>query len=364
VIGVIAGGINKLNGDYTDDVYGPLGSIALQYSPIKQLAIEARVGVGKGRWLVPESALAAHPEYFGDQAFYGDLYPGSQIVIEKENEVRLSTYDLLLRYVLIDDIRAVPFIYAGVSLLNFVPATADAHESLPNGAIDAYSTSAFSVPVGAGVRIPFSDRVGLELRGEYRFAFTEYLDDVNWNVKNDGITSVSVGLTYSFNAPQEQTMRVYDVTPAASAQAAPQQQRLIVIEKDSVLSSADTAVTLKPDSAATLAAPLAVAAPDTAAPQQPAPMSDTAAAPAARRPECTLLTRTGSQKIKWEAGETILDYNDREVRIRQTLSGSEPVTYMTPVNPDGTYGKEGARIVKVQGYDLKNCEECFDLLFD
>jgi FAD/FMN-containing dehydrogenase len=89
-----------------------------------------------------------------------------------------------------------------------------------------------------------------------------------------------------------------------------------------------------------------------------------AAAPAARRPECILLTRTGTQKIKWEAGETIMDYNDREVRIRQTLSASEPVTYMTPVNPDGTYGKDGARIVKVQGYDLKNCEECFDLLFD
>jgi hypothetical protein len=199
---VLGGGVHKLFSDYTDDLYGPFGAASLLYAPADRLELEFRYGLGKGRWIVTPSALAAYPDYFGPNASIGDFYPGSTTRIEQENEVRLSAFDLMLRYVLVKDIAATPFIYAGVSLLNYMPSTGDSHEALPNAADEVYSTSAFSVPIGAGVRIPITDRFGLELRGEYRFTMTEFLDDVNFNGSNDAITSFGVGFTYLFNEPQ------------------------------------------------------------------------------------------------------------------------------------------------------------------
>ena len=198
VAGFLSANGNKYKGEFDDDSWGFGGAISLQYAAMNRLLLEARVGLGEIRWGITPSDIERYPNYFGQQAVIGDNYPGTNTQIEKENESRISTFDVLVHYVIVDGIPAVPFITAGVGLVNFAPSTSEAHEALPNFATGVYSGSAFSVPVGGGVRIPFSSRVGLMLRGEYRFVFSPYLDDLSENGSNDAITSLSVGLTYAF----------------------------------------------------------------------------------------------------------------------------------------------------------------------
>lgn len=198
VAGFLSFAAHKYSGEFTDDLWGFGGFASLQYAPMRRLMLEGRVGVGEIKWGITPSDLMRYPDYFGQGGIVGNTYPGTNTKIESQNESRISTFDLLMNYVIVDRIAAVPFITVGIGLVNFSPATSQQHEALPNNASGLYSTSAFSIPLGGGVRIPFSERVGLLLRGEHRFVFTQYLDDVAKNGSNDGITSVSVGLTYAF----------------------------------------------------------------------------------------------------------------------------------------------------------------------
>ncbi len=200
VVGALSGGFNKYSGEFEDDMFGPGGWISLQYAPISRLILEGRLGLGEYRWKVTPSKIASYPDYFGQGAQIGGTYPGTLTTIEPENESRLTTVDFLVNYVLVDGIAAVPFITAGVGLVNIAPSNSEEHAPLPNNASQVYPTSIFSIPLGGGVRIPLSRSVGLMLRGEYRLTFSEYLDDYNGGT-NDALTSFSVGLTYRFNPP-------------------------------------------------------------------------------------------------------------------------------------------------------------------
>lgn len=201
VTGWLSGVTHKYNGDFTDDSWGAGVMGSLQYAPISRLGIELRAGLGEYRWKIGKNDLAAHPNYYGNDAQIGDNYPGTLTEIESANESRLSTVDLLVNYTLVDNIPAIPFISAGIGLVNFAPSTDAAHDALPNDIKGVYSTTCASIPLGGGVRIPFSYRTGIVIRGEYRFVFSQYLDDVNFNGSNDGITSVSLGFSYRFTNP-------------------------------------------------------------------------------------------------------------------------------------------------------------------
>jgi len=201
VVGTLSGATHIYHGEYVDDQWGAGTFLSLHYAPLDRLNIEARFGLGDIRWLVSPATLASNPDYFGQGAEYGDPYPGTLTSIERENESRLTTGDLLVNWVLVDGIDAVPFLSAGVGVVNFSPSNAAEHEPLPNNAARIYPTTVFSIPVGGGVRIPFSDRAGIVFRAEHRFVFSDYLDDVATTSGNDGVTSLSIGLTYRFTEP-------------------------------------------------------------------------------------------------------------------------------------------------------------------
>lgn len=201
VIGILSGAVHSLQGEFTGDEWGAGGFVSLQYAPLKRLAIEGRFGLGELRWKVTDADLVTYPDYFGQGASIGDTYPGTAVPIEPANDSRITTADLLMNYVVVPNLPAVPFITAGIGLINFSPSTDIQHEALPNNAAAGYSRSAFSIPVGGGVRIPFNDVSGLILRAEHRFVFSGYLDDFNPSNSNDGIHTISIGLTYTFNPP-------------------------------------------------------------------------------------------------------------------------------------------------------------------
>lgn len=207
VVGTISGGIYKYHGELSDDYFGPSGAVSLQFAAMDRLWVEARMGIGEYRWKITEAKMARFPQYFGQGAEIGDKYPGSLTTIESENESRVTSADFLVSYILVDNIPAVPFLTAGIGLVNFAPSNSGEHSALPNNEAGIYTKTVASIPLGGGLRIPFSRSVGLLLRGEYRFVFSEYLDDITEAGGNDALTNVSIGLTYRFNNPEPKPMR-------------------------------------------------------------------------------------------------------------------------------------------------------------
>lgn len=202
VVGTLTGGLYKYHGELSDDFFGASGAISLQFAAHDRLMVEARLGIGEYRWKITNAKIARYPEYFGQGASIGSKYPGSLTTLESENESRVTTADFLVSYILVDNMPAIPFITVGVGLVNFAPSNSSEHSALPNNEAGIYSASVASIPLGGGLRIPFSRSVGMIIRGEYRLVFSEYLDDISRNGSNDALANVSIGLTYRFNSPR------------------------------------------------------------------------------------------------------------------------------------------------------------------
>lgn len=202
VVGSLSAQSYKYHGEFSDDVLGYGGTLSLAYSAMDRLWVEARTGLGQYGWRINQERISANPGYFGQGAKIGDVYPGTLTKIEERNESRVTTVDLMVGYVLVDNIAAVPYITAGVGLVDFAPSNASEHSPLPNNLKGEYSTSVASIPLGGGIIFPLSQRVNLALRGEYRLVFSSSLDDVDLTGMRDDLSSFSVGLTYTFNEPR------------------------------------------------------------------------------------------------------------------------------------------------------------------
>lgn len=201
VVGTLTGGINKMHGEFSRDMFGWGGQASVQYAPHNRIVLEGRFGLGNYMWLVTPADLTSYPEYFGRNADYGMNYPQGPALIEKENGASFYTADLLINYVLIPRIAATVFVTAGVGLIDWSARTSTYADMLPNQANNVYTSAAVSIPLGAGVNIPLSGRVGLLLRLEHRLVFSKWMNDVAFTGTNDGLTSGMAGLTYQFTQP-------------------------------------------------------------------------------------------------------------------------------------------------------------------
>ena len=199
--GILEGGVVKYHGEFSDDLFGPQGMVSLRYAALDNLWIGARFGLGEYQWKITPSKAAAYPDYFGQG---GDRYPGSTVPIEPRNESRVTSADVLVYYALTTSIPALPYIAAGIGGINIEPSTAAKHTALPNAQRGRYPKTISSVVVGGGVAIPLSERVGLELAAEHRFAFSRYLDDLATPLGNDALTSVRIGISYAFSTGSRQ----------------------------------------------------------------------------------------------------------------------------------------------------------------
>ncbi len=201
VTGTVNAHVQKYHGEFSDDQFFPAGSLSIQYAPLRRLFLEGRFGFGTYAFKLTNADLSAYREYFGPGARFGNLYPNTNTVIEPENAGSLITVDVLCNYVLIPSIAAPVYVTAGVGYVDWSVATANDADPLPNVLSGAYGSSAVSIPIGLGTRIPISARVGLQLRLEHRFVFSDWVDDVNFDAGNDGLSSASIGFTYTFTQP-------------------------------------------------------------------------------------------------------------------------------------------------------------------
>lgn len=200
IVGTLEGGVVKYHGEFSDDMFGPQGMMSLRYAALDNLWVGARIGLGEYQWKITPSKVAAYPDYFGQGAGLGDRYPDGLATIEPRNESRVTSADVLVYYALTTAIEARPYVVAGIGGINIEPSTASDHTALPNAQRGRYPKTISSVIVGGGVSIPLSERVGLELAAEHRFAFSRYLDDIATPLGNDALTSIRIGISYAFSA--------------------------------------------------------------------------------------------------------------------------------------------------------------------
>jgi hypothetical protein len=207
VHGGLFGGSLKYSGEQMDDLFGPAGGVSLGIRAMDRLFLDARVVLGEYRWKITPTKIAAEPDYFGPGAQLGDRYPGTNTLIDSVNVSSTAMVDIVANYVLVPGLPAAPFLTAGIGLLSFDPRNASEYAPLPNNIQGTYSTSVASIILGGGVRFPLSRRVNLVLQAERRLVFSQFLDDVNPKRSNDGLTMISMGLSYTFNKMSPRSRR-------------------------------------------------------------------------------------------------------------------------------------------------------------
>lgn len=198
------GGAVKYWGDFTDNQLWFGGDAFLRYNILSNVSVQATVGITQIRYKTDAAAIRSYPDYFGEGAKEGDLYPGTNTKIGDKNAVRVNTYEMYLTYNFFAHEKFVPYLFAGVGLMNFEPKSGDSgfNGPLPNNANNVYSKNQVIVPVGFGYEMYLSDNLVFNGRATLRFTGTDYLDDLspkedkNAGSSNDVFMTFGVGFSY------------------------------------------------------------------------------------------------------------------------------------------------------------------------
>ncbi len=89
---------------------------------------------------------------------------------------------------------ANPYIYAGVGLVNYNPATKldgkryNLRKYDTEGPENSYGLFTMSIPMGAGVKFRASPFININLDGGFRYVLTDYLDDVSSGIFPDPLS--------------------------------------------------------------------------------------------------------------------------------------------------------------------------------
>lgn len=140
-------------------------------------------------------ASAIYGSFVGaDKYAYGSRKSRNLESVTTIYEVATTAEINLTKFDIIDGRITSPYLFAGVSGLYFNPQVRqqDGYVDLqPLGTegqlLDGgkgYSRFAFAIPMGAGFKIALNKRVNLGFEFGFRYAFTDYLDDVSGNYPN------------------------------------------------------------------------------------------------------------------------------------------------------------------------------------
>jgi outer membrane protein OmpA-like peptidoglycan-associated protein len=200
----INGGAVKYWGEFTDNQLWFGGDAFLRYNIFAQLSIQATFGISNIRYKTDASAIGSYPDYFGQGAEKGDMYPNTNIGIQDKNSVRVNTYEMYLSYNFFTYEKFVPYLFGGVGLMNFEPRSGDTGFAgpLPNNLNNVYDKNQVVFPVGFGYEMYLTDDLVFNGRATFRFTGTDYLDDVSpvedaqAGDANDAFMTFGLGFSY------------------------------------------------------------------------------------------------------------------------------------------------------------------------
>jgi outer membrane protein OmpA-like peptidoglycan-associated protein/opacity protein-like surface antigen len=189
------GGLSKYWGSFTDNQFWYGGDLFLRYNIVPSLSFHAQFGINQLRYKVNQQNLLDHPEYFG--APNATVYPGTTINREEKNTIRVNTYSGLLSWNISPSQKLVPYIFAGLGLMNFEPRNMNQNVGLPNNQAGVYKKQQLVFPMGVGVEMYLTNNLTLNAKGQVFLTQTDYLDDFSEaGTSNDAFATFGLGLSY------------------------------------------------------------------------------------------------------------------------------------------------------------------------
>ena len=191
-------GLNKYWGEFTDNQFWWAGDLFVRYNILPYLSVHGSFGLAQMRWKNDQDVIDDYPDYFGEDAQVGDLFPNRTTTINDKSSDRLITADLLLSYNLFPSQSFVPYIFAGGGYMSFEPKSGDTgyDGALPNNLAGEYSKGVFTVPLGIGFEAYITDNLVLNGQGKYRLTNTDWLDDLAEDEGDDHLLTFGIGFSY------------------------------------------------------------------------------------------------------------------------------------------------------------------------
>jgi outer membrane protein OmpA-like peptidoglycan-associated protein len=191
------GGLAKYWGSFTDNQFWYGGDIFARYNIIPFLSFHAQFGLAQLRYKVNQQNLLDHPEYFGplDTAFYPNAVGVRR---EEKNTIRVNTYAGLLSFNIAPSQKLVPYVFAGLGLINFEPRNLTQNVGLPNNQAGKYDKQKIFIPMGAGIEMYVTDDLTINAKGQINLTGTDFLDDFQdpGSTANDVFATFGVGLSF------------------------------------------------------------------------------------------------------------------------------------------------------------------------
>jgi len=176
----VKGGFNKLEGDWKEPRYNPMGSFTFSYHPIPYFGVGAEVNTSTLRTKSYADLISS----VNDPAMIDyNLFQVSSLPIELDFRFNFSPFTTVN-----------PFASIGFGGL-WWDARYDGKTILDLNAEDQKGMSLFFKTSG-GIEFIFDNGLGLMLGADFRYSAFDLVDQIESGDENDGITSVWVGLNY------------------------------------------------------------------------------------------------------------------------------------------------------------------------
>ncbi|HXC05282.1 MAG TPA: OmpA family protein [Bacteroidia bacterium] len=184
-------GGNKYWGNFTDNHFGFSGDLFIRWNIEEWLSLHLMYNAGLLRYKAPSSPLTTSTGLVTEGA------PGTI------NTTRHGGWDLAASYNVFPEETFVPYVMAGLELLNFEPKDAGAN-ALPNNAAQAYSKNVLGGIVGLGFEMFVNDKVTFNGKVLLHLTGTDWLDDYTSGPPNntqDVFLTFGLGFSYYIFAP-------------------------------------------------------------------------------------------------------------------------------------------------------------------
>ena len=177
----IKAGVNKLEGDWTEPRFNPMGSLVLSYSPIAYFGIGMEVNYSSlmTKQLVPDLSQVEAP-----LAIDPNKYQTTAMPIEIDFKFNFAPRNLVNPFATIG--------FGGVNWSATYDGTTVQRDQEEQTSFDLlFKTS-------GGLEFNFENGLGFAIGADYRYTGTDVLDQRLTGDLNDGITSMWAGISYSF----------------------------------------------------------------------------------------------------------------------------------------------------------------------
>lgn len=204
-------GANKYWGNFSDNQFGFSGDLFIRWNILDWLSLSGAYNGGVLRYATGTKNISAYPDYFGKTAGTG-TYNGvaGGIVVEDGNSVRVGGWEFMLSTNFFPSQTFVPYLTAGVEILNFAPKT-NSGLFIPSNTNPGYNPqvdiskqeNVLGGVLGTGFEMYITPKVTFNAKLLLHLTGTDWLDGYSdpATAKQDVFMTFGLGFSYYIFAP-------------------------------------------------------------------------------------------------------------------------------------------------------------------